>query len=116
MAIVQPFYFQYEVRPNSRNSAHEFLAGAMATVILFAETDELARARAGRHVGRNNWEIVEVKREMRILRHHVENMDGVLKSLYRKAEQTGIAASFDGWKKHVRSSRLRPDGLPPSGI
>lgn len=105
MTTVYPYFFQYEVRPNSRNAAHETLAGAIATVILFAETDELARARAGRHVGRNNWEIIEVKRGMRILHHHVENMDGVLRSLYKKAEQIGIAAVFDGWKRPVSSSR-----------
>lgn len=96
---VSPYFFQYEVRPNDRNEGYETLAGAIATVMVFAETDELARARAARHVGRNNWRIVEVKREMHILRHHVENMDGVLKSLYQQAEQAGIAAAFDGWKK-----------------
>ncbi len=95
---VVPFFFQYEVRPTKDNSENAILAGAIATVIVFAETDELARARAGRHVGRNNWEIIEVKRGMRIYPHHVEHMDGVLKSVYQKADLTGIAATFDGWK------------------
>lgn len=99
MTAVYPYFFQYEVRPNDRNSAYATFAGAIATIMVFAENDELARARACRHVGRNNWRIIEVKREMRILRHHVENMDGVLKSVYQQAEQAGIAAAFDGWKK-----------------
>lgn len=103
MTTVYPYFFQYEVRPNIRNEAHETLAGAIATVIVFAETAELGRARAGRYVGRNNWEIREVKRGMLIQRHHVEHMDGVLKSVYLQAEQTGIAATFDGWKKPARS-------------
>lgn len=99
MTTVSPYFLQYEVRPNPRNSAEATLAGAIATVIVFAETVELAKARASRHVGRNNWEIIEVKRVMLILRHHVENLDGVLKALYLKAEQTGLAAVFDGWRK-----------------
>lgn len=102
MTTIHPYFFQYEVRPNGRHEEHGDLAGAIATVIVFAETDELARARAGRHVGRNYWEIIEVKREMHIASHHLEQMDGVLKSLYQKAEQTGIAAAFDGWKKPVQ--------------
>jgi hypothetical protein len=102
---VYPYFFQYQVRPNERNDGSDTLAGAIATVMVFAETDELARARAARHVGRNNWQIVEVKREMHILRHHVENMDGVLKSVYQQAEQAGIAAVFDGWKKPAAGRR-----------
>lgn len=105
MTKVIPFFFQYEVRPNMKNSAHESLAGAIATVIVFAETDELARARAARYVGRNNWEIIEVKRNMLILPYHVKSLDGVLRSVYQKAEQTGIAATFDGWKKPVPKGR-----------
>jgi len=101
MTRVYPYFFQYEVRPDDQNSGYETLAGAIATIMVFAETDELARARASRHVGRNNWRIIEVKREMRILRHHVENMEGVLKSVYQQAERAGIAAAFDGWKKPV---------------
>lgn len=96
---VLPFFLQYEVRPTEKNSKSDIVAGAIATIIVFAENGELARARAGRHVGRNDWEIIEVKRIMLISSHHVEQMDGVLRSVYQGAEQAGIASTFDGWKR-----------------
>lgn len=95
--IVFPFYIQYEVRPTSSNTSVSF-DGAIATVIVFAETEALARARAARHVAREEFEIIEVKRAMLISQHHVTHMGGVLKKVYLKAEQAGIAAVIDGWQ------------------
>ncbi|WP_136799413.1 MULTISPECIES: hypothetical protein [Desulfosediminicola] len=97
MITTYPFYFQYQVRPTGENDGYSDLSGAIATVMVFAEDIELAKARAGRHVARNHWEIIEVKRTMMVRRHHVENMEGMLKSVYKKAEQAGVAAVFDGW-------------------
>jgi|GEM_PF-2256764 len=97
MITTYPFYFQYQVRPTSENGGYSDLSGAIATVMVFAEDLELARARAGRHVARHHWEIIEVKRTMMVRRHHVENMEGILRSIYKKAEQSGVAAVFDGW-------------------
>jgi len=99
MPAVYPFFLQYGVQPNGRNPQRDEVAGTIATVMVFAETAELARARAGRHIGRHNWEIVEVKRGMLIQLHHLENMGGELKSLYAQAERAGIAAIFDSWLK-----------------
>ncbi len=104
IALISSYFLQYEVRPTSKNTEYATFAGVLATVMVFAESQELARARAGRHLGRSNWEILEVKRVMLIQPHHVKNMDGVLKSVYLKAEQEGIAATFDGWKKSARRS------------
>jgi hypothetical protein len=102
--MISAYFFQYEVRPTSKNTEYAILAGALATVMVFAESHELAKARAGRCIGRSSWEILEVKRAMLIQPHHVKNMDGVLKSVYLKAEQEGIAVTFDGWKKSARSN------------
>ena len=94
-----PYFMQYEVRENRKLPGLTTGSGALATVIVFAEDGSLAGARASRHIARNNWEITAVKRTMPVRPHHIERMDGVLKSLYQKAEQAGIAAVFDSWKK-----------------
>ncbi len=107
MSTVYPFFLQYGVRPNDRNPEVDEVAGTIATIMVFAETAELARARAGRHIGRHNWEIVEVKRGMLIQRHHLENMSGELKSLYARAERAGIAAIFDSWRKTPSRRKTR---------
>lgn len=99
MTMSNPYFLQYEVRPNRKNSEAGAIAGAIATLIVFAGTAEIARARAGRHIALCGWEIVEVKRGMRVGPHHLETLDGVLKTLYGKARSAGIAAVFDGWKK-----------------
>lgn len=89
---------QYEVRERCKHLEPATVSGALATVFVFAEDSSLAGARASRHIARNNWEITAVKRSMSVQRHHIARMDGVLKSLYQKAEQAGIAAVFDSWK------------------
>lgn len=93
---VFPFYLQYEVRPTSTNTSVSY-RGAIATVIVFAENHELARARAARHIARQHYEITEVKRAMLIRLNQVAQLDGVLKTVYLQAEQMGIAAAIDGW-------------------
>lgn len=102
VSTVYPFFIQYGVQPAPANSVHASFAGGIATVIVFAETAELAKARAARHVAREKWEITEVMRVMLVQKQHLEHMDVVLKSVYRKAEQAGIAAAFDGWKKSAQ--------------
>ena len=88
---------QYSVRENRNKWESATDSEALATVIVFAEDGSLAGARASRHIARQNWEITAVKRCMPVRHHHIERMDGVLRSLYQKAEQTGIAAVFDRW-------------------
>jgi hypothetical protein len=98
MSLIYPFFFQYDVQPSRRHPQHDTFAGAIATIIVFAESSERGQARASRRVGRNNWQITDVKRSMLIESHHIDNLDGELKQLYTKAEQNGIAAVFDGWE------------------
>ena len=99
MTVVYPFYFQYDVQPARDNPEYETLAGAIATVIVFAENGEIARARAGRTVSRHRYRIQQVKRSMVVQPHQVEHMEGVMRSLYTEAEQRGIGVVFDGWRK-----------------
>lgn len=97
MPAVYPFYFQYEVQPSERNPEFGRPSGTIATVIVFAENQELGQARATRTVGRHQYRISAVKRSMAVNAHHVEHMAGSLKSLYSEAEQKGVAVMFDSW-------------------
>ncbi|KGO35429.1 MAG: hypothetical protein WBN83_16650 [Desulfoprunum sp.] len=95
-----PLFYQFEVRPTARNSEVEMLAGALATVLVFAETEEVGRARGARFIARQHWEIISVKRVMRMCSRHVSDLQPHFRELYRQAEQYGIAARFDGWARH----------------
>jgi hypothetical protein len=95
-----PLFYQYRVRPTQANELKGKLAGAIATVILFAESDDMGRARSGRFIARNHWEIEKVMRVMAMCPQHIANFAPTLKKVYLRAERFGIAASFDGWSKH----------------
>lgn len=97
MTVIYPFYFQYEVQPSEENPDYGELAGAIATVIVFAENRELGQARASRTIGRHQYRIRAIKRSMVVQSHHVEHMDGGMKALYSEAEQKGIAVVIDSW-------------------
>jgi hypothetical protein len=98
--VQHPFLFQYKVCPGDSNKESASLAGAIATVMVFAESGTLGRCRSVRFIARHQWEIVTFMRAMIICPRQIENFDAALKKVYRQAELFGIAASFDGWKKH----------------
>jgi len=102
-----PLFYQFEVRPTAGNSEVEVLAGAIATVLVFADTEEVGRARGTRYIARQHWEIVAVKRVMRLCARHVADLQPHFRTLYRQAEQFGIAARFDGWARHGCHGRQR---------
>jgi hypothetical protein len=88
------------VRPTSANKLRDSLCGAIATVIVFADSDELGRCRSGRFIIRNHWKIEECMRVMAVCPLQLERFDAALRKIYRQAELYGIAACFDGWQKH----------------
>ena len=100
MAIQNPLFYQFEVRPTAENPYVDTLAGALATVIVFAEIEEIGRARSGRYIARHHWEIVEVKRVFRMGARQIADLQPHFRTLYRQAEQFGIATRFDGWARH----------------
>lgn len=104
---VYPLFYQFEVRPTAGNSEVEALAGALATVIVFAESEEVGRARGTRFIARQDWEIIAVKRVMRLCSRHEADLQPHFRALYRQAEQFGIAARFDGWARHGYHNRQR---------
>jgi hypothetical protein len=102
MMSENPLFYQFHVKPTAQNSQFESLAGAIATVMVFAETEEIGRARSSRHIAIQNWEIVEIKRVLRMCPKQIAHLQTHFRTLYLKAEQFGIAAQFDGWPRHCR--------------
>jgi hypothetical protein len=102
---VYPLFYQFEVRPMAGNSQVGIVAGAIATVMVFADTEEIGRARSTRFIARQNWQIVAVKRVMRMCSRHVSELQPHFRTLYQQAENYGIAARFDGWTSHGSHGR-----------
>ena len=102
-----PLFYQFEVHPTSQNKQVEDVAGAIATVIVFADSEEVGRARSSRYIARQHWEIVEIKRVLRMCPHQLANLQSHFVALYQKAEQFGIAAQFDGWARHARHTNRK---------
>lgn len=108
-----PLFVQCKVRPTESNTLYDKASGAMATVIVFASSETIATARAGRFIASNHWEIEEVVRIMVVCRQHLDNFSSRLKKVYRQAEQYGIAACFDSWGKHPQTGIIwRRDDSP----
>ncbi len=99
MVMISPYFFHYSVEPSATHPERDRFAGALATIVVFAEDGEQAQVRASRWVSRNEWRICEVKRAMRITPSQVAHLDGEMKRLYTRAEQRGIAALVDSWQK-----------------
>ena len=97
MQGLYPFFYQYEVQPQGEEIADGTGRGTLATVMVFAESDELGRARASRYIASKKFTIKAVKRALLIRPYHVAALDGVLKQVYLQAEQQGISACFDSW-------------------
>lgn len=97
-----PLFYQFQVKPTVKNSQVAELAGAIATVMVFAESEEVGRARSSRYIARHHWEIVEMKRVLRMCPKQLANLQIHFRRLYQRAEQFGIAAQFDGWPIHGR--------------
>lgn len=97
---MNPLFYQYRVRPTGSNELKDKLAGAIASVILFAECDTIGRARSGRFIARHHWEIERIMGCWSMCPKQVANFDSALKRVYQKAEQFGIAACLDAWSKY----------------
>lgn len=95
-----PFLFQYKVQPSAAHKDWDNLAGAIATVMVFADSGAQGRSRSVRFLAGKNYDIVEFLRAMIVCPHQVSNFDATLGKVYREAELFGIAACFDGWVKH----------------
>ena len=90
-------FYQYRVQPSKSNELYGKISGAMATVMVFADTDEVGRARCGRFIARHDWKIEKFLRVMFMGPQQIENLNAELARLYKRAEHFGIAVCFDSW-------------------
>lgn len=67
----------------------------IATVIVFAETREIAQSRAGRLLSQENHQITGIIRLQPLNENNLLMFGSVLKSLYCRAELYGAAIHFD---------------------
>ncbi|MFT5700244.1 MAG: hypothetical protein ACI8ZB_003116 [Desulforhopalus sp.] len=94
---VYALFYQYRVLPAKSNELHGKISGAMATVMVFADTDDIGRARCGRFIARHHWEIERFLRVMFMGPQQIDNLNTELSKVYKRAESFGIAACFDSW-------------------
>jgi hypothetical protein len=99
-AVQYPFLFQYKVQPSASHQDWSRLGGAIATVLVFADSGAQGRSRCVRFLTGKQYDIIEFLRAMIVCPHQVDNFDAALGKVYREAELCGIAACFDGWAKH----------------
>ncbi len=102
MVTMYPLFYQFEVRPTNQNSQAQELAGAIATVMVFAETEQVGRARSRRYVARQFWEIVKGKWVLRMCTKQLANLQTHFDSICQKAQEFDIAEQFYGWARHGR--------------
>ena len=95
-----PLFYQYKVKPLPENEQFVEVAGAIATVVVFTETDEIGRDRSKRFLAANHWEITECLRVMFVCPERISTLDNAMQRVFRQAELYGVAASYDGWSRH----------------
>ena len=50
-------FYQYRVLPGKSNKLRGKIVGALATVMVFADSDDVGRARCGRFISQNDWKL-----------------------------------------------------------
>jgi len=95
MPFLEAFFFQYHVNIGKQSSAGENKQKGLATIIVFAENQEVAVARSSRIVSAKNLEITCFVRSQVLCRQHQRMFDSVLKTLYSQAELYGVALHCD---------------------
>ena len=92
-----PFFIQYHVRQTSLSPSPSPVREGLATIIVFADSWEVARTRAGRAVAENELEIVQLARIHLIGEQSLLGFDATLRSLHHRAELYGISLHCDYW-------------------
>lgn len=92
-------FYQYRVLPAKSNELHGKISGAMATLVVFADTDDVGRARCGRFIARHHWQIKQFIRVMFMGPQQIKHLNADLAQVYKRAEKFGIAACFDSWSQ-----------------
>ncbi len=97
MHPLHPFFIQYHVRqlpqPTPTNCPRE----GMATIVVFADSREVACARASRMIAENKLEIIGLARIHLIGQQALDGLNSIVLSLYRRAELYGVSLHCDYW-------------------
>jgi hypothetical protein len=97
MQQLYPFFIQYHVRQISLTPSPSAVREGLATIIVFADSWDVARTRAGRAVAENELEIVNLARIHLIGEQSSRGFNTVLRSLFQQAELYGISIHCDYW-------------------
>ena len=92
-----PFFIQYHVRQTSWSASPFRVRDGLATIIVFADSWEVARTRAGRAIAENELEIVRLARIHLIGEQSIQGFDTIMRSLHHRAELYGIGLHCDYW-------------------
>ena len=95
MSNLKAFFVQYQVNSSVLLSSQSRQSRGIATIVVFADGEPKARARAGRMITLKNLEITNFLRIHLIQKSYVELLDKVLRTLYNQAELYGIAIHCD---------------------
>ena len=95
MSSLNSFFIQYQVHQKKNANGHTLRSQGIATLIVFADNERMARSRAGRMVAARNLEVTNFLRIHLIRKSYIEILDNVLKSLYTQAELYGVALHCD---------------------
>jgi hypothetical protein len=105
MIDLDAFFIQCSVTQCPPEYPSEASASGLATIIVFADNLDIARARAGKVIADNKLATIKLKRILRINRANLYMLNSTLLSLYRKAELYGIGFHCDFWSIIPRCCR-----------
>ena len=95
MSHFNAFFIQYQVNSRKPLQGHAARSQGIATLIVFADNEHMARSRAGRMIAAKNLEVTNFLRIHLIRKSYIEILDTILRSLYTQAELYGIALHCD---------------------
>ena len=98
MSNLYAFFIQYQVSGSSSIPDYSNRPKGIATIIVFAESEQTARIRAGKMIASKKLKITDFLRIHLIQKSYVKILDTVLRSLYIQAELYGIAIHCDLFK------------------
>ena len=91
------FFIQCSITHRSPDYPSDAKATGLATVIVFANNIDIARAYAGRIIADNKLATVRLKHIQRINPENIPMLNSTLLSLYEKAELYGVGFHCDFW-------------------
>ena len=109
MSSLNAFFIQYQVNRKNVAKGQTVRSQGIATIIVFADNEYIAKSRAGRMIIAKKLEVTDFLRIHLVRKSYVEILDNVLKSLYTQAELYGIAIHCDLFSTNTICCNQRHD-------